>query len=54
VPGPHRAMLLRGHGANVTGASLPEAILAAIYLEQEALAQWRAQAIGQPRFFIAS
>jgi ribulose-5-phosphate 4-epimerase/fuculose-1-phosphate aldolase len=48
--GPNRAMLLRGHGANVTGASLPEALVAGIYLEQEALAQWRAQAIGQPTF----
>jgi ribulose-5-phosphate 4-epimerase/fuculose-1-phosphate aldolase len=49
--GGRRAMLLRGHGANVTGHSIPEAIVAAIYLEQEALAQWRAMAIGQPEFF---
>jgi hypothetical protein len=46
-----RAMLLRGHGANVAGTSIQEAIVAAIYLEQEALAQWRAMAIGQPVFF---
>jgi ribulose-5-phosphate 4-epimerase/fuculose-1-phosphate aldolase len=49
--GERRAMLLRGHGANVTGRSIPEAIVSAIYLEQEALAQWRAMAIGQPEFF---
>jgi ribulose-5-phosphate 4-epimerase/fuculose-1-phosphate aldolase len=49
--GERRAMLLRGHGANVTGQSIQEAIVSAIYLEQEALAQWRAMAIGQPEFF---
>jgi len=51
--GPNRAMLLRGHGANTTGTSIPEAIVAAIYLEQEARAQWNALAIGQPRFLSA-
>lgn len=49
--GERRAMLLRGHGANVTGRSIPEAIVSAIYLEQEALAQWRAMAVGEPQFF---
>lgn len=51
--GPNRAMLLRGHGANTTGATIPEAIVAAIYLEQEARAQWHAMAIGQPQFLSA-
>lgn len=46
-----RAVLLRGHGANVTGPTIQEALVSAIYLEQEALAQWRAMAVGQPSYF---
>ena len=48
--GAGRAMLLRGHGVNVTGRTIQEAVVAAIYLEEAALYQWRAQAIGQPEF----
>ena len=48
--GPHRAMLLRGHGANVAASTIKEALINAIYLEEAALYQWRAQAIGQPQF----
>jgi ribulose-5-phosphate 4-epimerase/fuculose-1-phosphate aldolase len=37
--GPHRAMLLRGHGANVAGADVRRAIVVACFLEESARLQ---------------
>lgn len=45
------AVLLRGHGAVIVGATLEEAVLRAIYLEQEARFQLLTRAAGTPRFY---
>lgn len=47
------AVLLRGHGAVIVGATLEEAVLRAIYLEQEARFQLLTRAAGTPRYFTA-
>jgi ribulose-5-phosphate 4-epimerase/fuculose-1-phosphate aldolase len=48
--GGHRLVLLQGHGVASAAASVPEAALQAIHLEQLAEANWRVLAIGrQPR-----
>lgn len=45
------AILQRGHGTIVVGKSLEEAVLATIYLEEAARAQYMAKIIGQPHYF---
>ncbi|MBI4494027.1 MAG: class II aldolase/adducin family protein [Chloroflexi bacterium] len=46
-----RAMLLRGHGANVAGEDIRRACVLALWLEEAAGLQLRAMAAGQPRYF---
>jgi ribulose-5-phosphate 4-epimerase/fuculose-1-phosphate aldolase len=48
VLGPHPAALMRGHGAVVVGASLPEAVIRSIYLEQSAKLQMQTMQIAGP------
>jgi HCOMODA/2-hydroxy-3-carboxy-muconic semialdehyde decarboxylase len=47
--GPHRAMLLRGHGANVVDDDVRRACMRALWLEEAADYQLRAMAAGKPR-----
>ena len=48
--GNHSVGLLQGHGIVALAATLPEAALHAIHLEQQAEANWQVQALGrQPR-----
>lgn len=47
------AVLLRGNGSLVTGSSLPEACLRAIYLEESAAVNLRCRVLGQPQFLSA-
>lgn len=49
--GSSRAMLLRGHGANTVGATIEEALVTALVLEESAVHQWRAEALGTPTYF---
>ena len=46
--GPHRVIMLRSHGAVTVGASILEAFVLAIYLEETARRQYLARAIGTP------
>ena len=47
--GEHRALLLRGHGAVVVGATVAEAFAAALHLEENALKLFHASLLGQVR-----
>ena len=47
--GQNLAVLLQGHGAVIVGRSIEEAFVAAILLEDNALLQYRASAIGTPK-----
>jgi HCOMODA/2-hydroxy-3-carboxy-muconic semialdehyde decarboxylase len=47
--GTHTCLLMRGHGAVVTGRSLEEAVVTAIYLKINAEVQLEAMALGEPR-----
>lgn len=47
----HRAQLLAGHGANVTGADLREAIIATIYFVMNARYQYRAEQLGSSSYY---
>ena len=44
--GPHRAVLMRGHGVTMTGGTLPEAVTLAIMLEEAARIQLLADSAG--------
>jgi L-ribulose-5-phosphate 4-epimerase len=46
--GPHRAVLLKNHGVAVVGASIAEAVVSAIMLENAAMVQLTAEAAGEP------
>jgi L-fuculose-phosphate aldolase len=46
--GPHRAVLLKNHGVAVAGASIAEAVVSAIMLENAAQVQLIAEAAGDP------
>jgi L-fuculose-phosphate aldolase len=46
--GPHRAALLKNHGVVVAGASIAEAVITAIMLENAAQVQMIAEAAGTP------
>ena len=46
--GPHRAVLMRGHGSAVTGADLAETIAGAFLLEENAHRAWISAAMGKP------
>ncbi|HLC25939.1 MAG TPA: class II aldolase/adducin family protein [bacterium] len=47
--GKNLAVLLQGHGAVIVGASVEEAFVASIFLEENAVRQHRASMIGTPR-----
>ena len=47
--GRNLAVLLQGHGAVIVGGSVEEAFVAAILLEDNAVLQYRASAIGTPK-----
>lgn len=49
--GDHRAQLLEGHGANVTGDSLEETIFATVFFVMNARYQYQAMQIGEPRYY---
>lgn len=51
VLGEKRAQLLDGHGANVTGGSLKETIIATVYFVMNAQYQLQALQIGDPEYF---
>jgi len=46
--GPHRAILLKNHGIAAVGASIAEAVVGAIMLENAAMVQLIAEAAGDP------
>lgn len=49
--GDHRAQLLEGHGANVTGASLREAVISTIYFAMNGRYQQQAELLGDPAYY---
>jgi len=53
VLGHRRAQLLEGHGANVIGAELKEAVLATVYFVMNARYQFQAHQLGDPSFYTA-
>lgn len=46
-----KAQLLFGHGANVVGRTVEEAVVATIYFVQNADAQYRAELLGDPTYY---
>lgn len=46
--GPHRAVLMRGHGSTVVGTTLKETTVVAIFLEEAARLTYRARCIRTP------
>lgn len=46
--GEHRCLLMRGHGAVVTGASIPLTVLTSVYLQVNAEVLLNANALGEP------
>jgi L-fuculose-phosphate aldolase len=46
--GPHRAVLLKNHGAVTVGATVAETVIGAIMLENAAMVQLAAEAAGDP------
>lgn len=46
-----RAQLLKGHGANVVGSDLKEAVLSTVYFVMNARYQFQAHQLGDPDFF---
>ena len=46
--GPHRAVLLKNHGVVVVGATIAEAVVGVIMLENAAMVQLTAEAAGDP------
>lgn len=51
--GQRTSILMRGHGSTVAGASLREAVYAAVYLEVNANLQMKAQSYGNPVTFLS-
>lgn len=47
----HRAQLLEGHGANVVGTTLEEAVVATVHFVKNAAYQREAMDIGAPRYY---
>lgn len=54
VLGDNAAVLMRGHGATVVGASLPEAVFRAVYLQRNAEIQLKATPLGDLTFLNAA
>lgn len=48
--GDRRAQLLAGHGANVVGRTVEEAVLGTLYLAMNATYQLQAEQLGEPRY----
>jgi L-fuculose-phosphate aldolase len=46
--GPHRAVLMKNHGVAMAGASIEDAVISAIMLENAAMIQMNARAAGEP------
>lgn len=53
VLGPRPAALMKSHGAATVGASIVEAFVLAVYLEENAYRQYMAMQIGEPYVFTA-
>jgi 3-hydroxy-2-methylpyridine-4,5-dicarboxylate 4-decarboxylase len=53
VLGKSRAMLMRGHGCNVVGESIPSVVLATIALCTNAVIQMNAVRLGEPKYLAA-
>lgn len=51
VLGDKRAQLLENHGANVTGATIKEAVLATVYLVMNARYQMQVEQLGEPTYY---
>ena len=49
--GDRRAQLLEGHGANVTGSTLKECVVACAYLSMNARYQWQGELLGSPNYY---
>lgn len=49
--GQHEAMLLRGHGVNVTGKDVRRVCVLTLWMEEAANYQLRAMSAGKPRYF---
>jgi ribulose-5-phosphate 4-epimerase/fuculose-1-phosphate aldolase len=49
--GSHRAQLLEGHGANMTGKSLEEVIVSTVFFVMNAQYQRQAMQMGEPRYY---
>lgn len=51
--GDHRAQFIEGHGANVTGGSLREAVVATMYFVLNARYQFQMELYGNPTYYTA-
>jgi len=51
--GPHEAMLLRGHGVNITGKDVRRVCVLTLWMEEAASYQLRAMSACKPRYFTA-
>lgn len=49
--GPHRTIVLKGHGNLVAGKSIQEACVSAIWAEKSARLQYRAMLVGEPQWY---
>ncbi|MFW5896352.1 MAG: class II aldolase/adducin family protein [archaeon] len=49
--GDHRAQLLEGHGANMTGSSIEEVIISTVFFVMNAQYQRQAMQMGTPRYY---
>lgn len=47
--GPHRAVLLRGHGCVVVGSTLPELVVSTYSLDQNCRVQWLTESVAPAR-----
>jgi len=49
--GEHRVQLLRGHGCNIVAENLPQLVVSAIYLRDNATVQWQTLLLGkEPKY----
>lgn len=49
--GEHRAVMMRGHGVTVVGATVEEAVISSVEFEYNAHLQVVAMSVGKPRFY---
>ena len=50
--GEHRVQLLRGHGCNIVAENLPQLVVSAIYLRDNATVQWQTLLLGKEPTYI--